>query len=58
MRIASTQFESIMTRSLTLNQDKITHISQQLASGNRIELPSDDPIANVRLSRLSARKRC
>lgn len=52
MRIASTQFESIMTRSLTLNQDKITHISQQLASGNRIELPSDDPIANVRLSRL------
>ncbi len=52
MRIASTQFESILNRSLTLNQDKISHISQQLASGNRIELPSDDPIANVRLSRL------
>jgi flagellar hook-associated protein 3 FlgL len=52
MRIASTQYESILNRSLTMNQDKISHISQQLASGNRIELPSDDPIANVRLSRL------
>jgi flagellar hook-associated protein 3 FlgL len=52
MRIASTQYESILNRSLTLNQEKISHISQQLASGNKIELPSDDPIANVRLSRL------
>lgn len=52
MRIASTQFESILNRSLTLNQDKMTKISQQLATGNRIELPSDDPIAHVRLSRL------
>jgi flagellar hook-associated protein 3 FlgL len=53
MRIASTQYESILNRSLTLNQEKISHISQQLATGNKIELPSDDPIANVRLSRLN-----
>ena len=52
MRIASTQYQSTLSRSLTVNQDKITRLTQQLASGNKIELPSDDPVTSVRLSRL------
>lgn len=52
MRIASTQYQSTLNRSLTLNQEKITQLTQQMASGNKIELPSDDPVTSVRLSRL------
>src|SRR6266571_5697255 len=52
MRIASTQYQSTLSRSLTVNQDKITRLTQQLASGNKIELPSDDPVTSMRLSRL------
>ena len=52
MRIASTQYQSTLNRSLTLNQEKITRLTQQMASGNKIELPSDDPVTSVRLSRL------
>lgn len=52
MRIATSQYQSTMNQSLTLNQDRISHITQQMASGNRIQLPSDDPVDNVRMSRL------
>lgn len=52
MRIASIQFAATMTRSLSLNQDPLAHLTQQMASGTRILVPSDDPIGNVRISRL------
>lgn len=52
MRIASTQYQAIMYQSLNLNQDKLSHLTQQMASGLRVQLPSDDPVDSVRLSRL------
>ncbi|MBC7857175.1 MAG: flagellar hook-associated protein FlgL [Burkholderiaceae bacterium] len=53
MRIASSQFQATMDRSLQVNQERITVLTQQMASGQRIMLPSDDPIGAVRLSRLT-----
>jgi flagellar hook-associated protein 3 FlgL len=52
MRIATTQYQSTMNQSLQLNQERITHLTSQMASGQRIMLPSDDPVDSVRLSRL------
>ena len=52
MRIASSQYQSTMNQSLQLNQERLGELSQQMASGKRILLPSDDPVDNVRLSRL------
>lgn len=53
MRIASSQFEATMNRGLEFNQENISKLTEQLASGNKILLPSDDPITDVRLSRLT-----
>lgn len=52
MRIATSQYQSTMNQSLQLNQERLGELSQQMASGKRILLPSDDPVDNVRLSRL------
>jgi len=52
MRIATSQYQAMMTQSLELNQESITYVTQQMANGNRIQLPSDDPVDSVRLSRL------
>jgi flagellar hook-associated protein 3 FlgL len=52
MRIATSQFQSTMNQSLALNQERLSHLTQQMASGNRILTPSDDPVDSVRLSRL------
>jgi flagellar hook-associated protein 3 FlgL len=52
MRIASSQYQSMMNQSLQLNQERITQVTQQIASKQRIQLPSDDPVDSVRLSRL------
>jgi flagellar hook-associated protein 3 FlgL len=52
MRIATSQYQAMMTQSLAQNQDRITYVTQQMANGNRIQLPSDDPVDSVRLSRL------
>jgi flagellar hook-associated protein 3 FlgL len=53
MRIASTQFHATLNRSLELNQTAVSRLSQQMASGKRVMVPSDDPITSVRLSRLT-----
>jgi len=53
MRIATTQYQSTMNQSLQVNQERITHLTQQLAANKRILLPSDDPVDSVRLARLS-----
>ena len=52
MRIATSQYQAMMTQSLQTNQERITYVTQQMANGNRIQLPSDDPVDSVRLSRL------
>ncbi|WP_313704143.1 flagellar hook-associated protein FlgL [Massilia sp.] len=52
MRIATAQYQSNMNGSLQLNQERISIITQQMATGKRILVPSDDPVDNVRLSRL------
>ncbi len=53
MRIASSQFQGTMIRGLEFNQSNIAHLDEQMASGNKLLLPSDDPVTNVRLSRLT-----
>lgn len=53
MRIATSQFQSTMNRGLQENQAQIAKLNEQMASSNRILLPSDDPVTNVRLSRLT-----
>lgn len=52
MRIATSQFQASMNRSLQINQTVIAKLTEQMATGNKIQVPSDEPIANVRLSRL------
>jgi flagellar hook-associated protein 3 FlgL len=52
MRIATSQYQSTMNLSLELNQERISQLTQQMASGKRLLLPSDNPVDNVRLSRL------
>jgi flagellar hook-associated protein 3 FlgL len=52
MRIASSQYQAMMNQSLQKNQERITYVTQQMANGNRMQLPSDDPVDSVRLSRL------
>lgn len=52
MRIATSQYQAMMIQSLQQNQEQMTYVTQQQASGKRIQLPSDDPVDSVRLSRL------
>ena len=52
MRIATSQYQAMMNLSLQKNQTRIAELTQQMANGNRIQLPSDDPVDSVRLSRL------
>ena len=52
MRIATAQYQSNMNKSLQLNQERLSNITQQMAEGKRILVPSDDPVDSVRLSRL------
>jgi len=53
MRIATSQFQATMSRSLQYNQGQLSSLTAQIASGNKIQVPSDDPVTSVRLSRLN-----
>jgi flagellar hook-associated protein 3 FlgL len=53
MRIASAQYQTTMARALGDNQAHAALLTQQMANGQRIQLPSDDPVGTVRLSRLN-----
>ncbi|OBV40900.1 flagellar hook-associated protein FlgL [Janthinobacterium psychrotolerans] len=53
MRVASNQYQSLINVSIQQNQERINYLTQQMSSGLRIQLPSDDPIGNVRISRLT-----
>lgn len=52
MRIATSQYQATMNVSLQQNQERISYVNQQMASRQRILLPSDDPVDTVRMSRL------
>lgn len=53
MRIASTQYHATMNTALQSASVRLQNILQKMASGERYLLPSESPIANVRLSRLT-----
>jgi len=53
MRIASSQFQATMNRGLQENQSWVSKLTEQMAARTRILVPSDDPIAAVRISRLT-----
>ncbi|MDC8756474.1 flagellar hook-associated protein FlgL [Janthinobacterium fluminis] len=53
MRVATSQFQTLINTSIQTNQERISYLTQQMASGMRIQLPSDDPISSVRVSRLT-----
>jgi flagellar hook-associated protein 3 FlgL len=53
MRIASTQYHSTMNTALQDASSRLEQIMQQMSTGQKLMLPSDDPVTNVRLSRLN-----
>jgi flagellar hook-associated protein 3 FlgL len=53
MRIATSQFQATMNRGLQDNQSHLAAITAAMANGKKIQLPSDDPVTSVRLSRLT-----
>jgi flagellar hook-associated protein 3 FlgL len=53
MRIASSQYQATMNRGLQENQSWVSRLTEQMAAGTRIMVPSDDPIGAVRISRLT-----
>ncbi|WP_174873876.1 flagellar hook-associated protein 3 [Vogesella oryzae] len=52
MRIASTQYSATMNQALQLANSHMADLMQQMATGQRILKPSDEPVTSVRLSRL------
>lgn len=52
MRIASNQFHITMSSSLQAATARVEKVLTQMAYGQRVLLPSDDPISSVRLARL------
>lgn len=53
MRIATSQYHLTMTHTLQGAQARLEQVMQQMATGQRILLPSDDPVTTVRLSRMA-----
>ena len=53
MRITQAQINAIMHSSLGQNAAATGKLMQQMATGDRIIVPSDDPIASVRLLRIA-----
>lgn len=53
MRIASNQYHATMNTALQTANAGLTRVMQQMASGERVSVPSDDTIATVRLARLT-----
>jgi flagellar hook-associated protein 3 FlgL len=47
------QFQATMNRSLSINQGSLAELTEKMATGNKLLVPSDDPITNVRVSRLT-----
>jgi flagellar hook-associated protein 3 FlgL len=52
MRITNSQITSLMHNSMNASSAELGKLMQQMATGKRILLPSDDPIASVRVLRV------
>lgn len=52
MRITNAQITAVMHQSMNGNSAKMAKLMQQMASGERLTKPSDDPVASVRVLRL------
>jgi flagellar hook-associated protein 3 FlgL len=52
MRIATSQYHMTMSQTLASTQARLEQVMKQMASGQRLLRPSDDPVSTVRLSRL------
>lgn len=52
MRISNAQITAMMHGSMNLSSEKLGKLMQQMASGQRMLLPSDDPISAVRVLRI------
>ncbi|WP_170965168.1 flagellar hook-associated protein FlgL [Ectopseudomonas oleovorans] len=52
MRITNSQITSMMHSSMNASSAELGKLMQQMATGKRILLPSDDPIASVRVLRV------
>ncbi|BAN49913.1 flagellar hook-associated protein FlgL [Metapseudomonas resinovorans] len=52
MRITNAQITAMMSNSMNANSAEIGKLMQQMATGQRMMLPSDDPIASVRVLRV------
>lgn len=52
MRITNSQITSMMHNSMNASSAELGKLMQQMATGKRILLPSDDPIASVRVLRV------
>lgn len=52
MRITNSQITSMMHSSMNVSSAELGKLMQQMATGKRILLPSDDPIASVRVLRV------
>lgn len=52
MRITTPQITALMHGSMNANSERLGKLMQQMATGERLLMPSDDPIASVRLLRV------
>ena len=52
MRVSSSQYHITVNAALQKSNTELENLMQQMASGNRLTRPSDDPISHVRISRL------
>lgn len=52
MRITNAQITAVMHNSMNSNSAQLAKLMQQMASGQRMQVPSDDPVASVRVLRL------
>lgn len=52
MRITNAQITALMHSSMSANSAQLGKLMQQMSTGERLLLPSDDPIASVRLLRI------
>lgn len=52
MRTTNSQITAVMSRSMNTSTAQLAKLMQQMATNKRIQLPSDDPIASVRLLRI------
>ncbi|KQP37158.1 flagellar hook-associated protein FlgL [Pseudorhodoferax sp. Leaf274] len=52
MRIATSQYHMTMSQTLAAAQTRLEKVMQQMSTGQRLLLPSDDPVTAVRLSRM------